>query len=444
MGDTPEDHRVHGAQTGGLTAPHLGPAVVALLLVAIALTAGYRRARRVERGSIRGLATGLIPDVAQRRALQLEACRRRDLLLAYGSSELLIEDPYHATALFHDYPTGFTVLPVGQKAGCSVLHVQHLSALGRALRGKKVVISFTANTFFQQKLGQEAYAGNFSRLNANELAFSTDLSFAVKRAAARRMLEYPRTLRQDPLLAFALRQLDDGSRTGTALYCAAFPLGRLQVGLMRLQDHWDVVGFVKDRHPPRDPRPGPAGPRPGLEWSALAARGERLHRRRADNNPFGFDHDVWLQRFQDRTAEGFNPAKDAHMRQAIDAGQEWQDLAVLLEALRELRAEPLLVATPLKGCFFEHTCMSAATRRAYYAHFRALARDHGVPLVTFADHDQDRDFLYDASHLSSKGWVYYDYTLDAFFHGRQGRDLVLRPAAGAPGRYPADNLMTQR
>jgi D-alanine transfer protein len=444
MGHPPENHRVHGAQAGRLTAPHLWPAVVALLLVAVALAAGYRRARGVERGSIHGLATGLIPDVAQRRALQLEACRRRDLLLVYGSSELLIDDPYHATALFRDYPTGFAVVPVGQKAGCSVLHVQHLSALGSALRGKKVVLSFTANTFFQQKLGQEAYAGNFSRLDADELAFSTDLSVAVKHAAARRMLEYPGTLRQDPLLAFALRQLADGSPTGTALYYAAFPLGRLQIGLMRMQDHWDVVGFVKDQHPPPDPRPRRAGPPPGVAWPALAARGERMHHRRANNNPFGFDDDVWLKRFQDRAGVGFDAAKDAHMRRALDAGQEWEDLGLLLRALRELGAEPLLVATPLKGCYFEHTCISAATRRAYYERFRDLAQANGVPLVTFDDHDEDRDFLYDASHLSSKGWVYYDYTLDAFFHGCRGPDLVLRPATGSPGRYPADDLMSQR
>jgi poly-D-alanine transfer protein DltD len=40
-----------------------------------------------------------------------------------------------------------------------------------------------------------------------------------------------------------------------------------------------------------------------------------------------------------------------------------------------------------------------------------------VPLLDFAEHDTDKYFLIDPwSHLSRKGWIYFDRALDAFYH----------------------------
>ena len=41
-----------------------------------------------------------------------------------------------------------------------------------------------------------------------------------------------------------------------------------------------------------------------------------------------------------------------------------------------------------------------------------------MPVVDFADHDDDMYFVIDPnSHLSRKGWTYYDRALDAFYQG---------------------------
>ena len=49
---------------------------------------------------------------------------------------------------------------------------------------------------------------------------------------------------------------------------------------------------------------------------------------------------------------------------------------------------------------------------------RAITSRDRVPLVDFAEHDTDRDFVRDAQgHLTDKGWVQYDKVFDAFFHG---------------------------
>jgi D-alanine transfer protein len=446
MGHPVPDHPDRGAAAGsGASTPHLLPAAAAVLLLALAVTAGYRTARRAERRLMHAVTTAPVSDLAQRRALQLEACRRHDLLLVYGSSEVVIEDPRHVSILLRDYPTGFAPVAIGQKAGRCVLHVQHLAALGRALRGKKVVVSLTATNFFEgNSMPADPYAGNFSRVSANELAFSTDLSAGVKQALARRMLGYPKTLEDDPLLAFALRQLADDSLKARALYYAALPLGRLQVRLLRLQDHWGALGCLHDPNLPPDPRAAAPGPRPPGNWLALAARAEREYRGRSDNNPFGFDNDLWRIRFPFGPHANPPGVRDANVRQSLAQAPEWDDLDTLLRVLHELGADPLLLVTPVKGTFFDRIGISADARRVCYDRLRALAREHGVPLVDFDDHDQDRAFLVDNSHLSSKGWVYYTYAMDAFFHGRRGRDLLLGPTPGGEGDYPAAEPVTSR
>jgi D-alanine transfer protein len=432
MGHASENHRVRGAEgAGGLSTPHLLPALVAVLLLGAAVVAGYRQARHVEEQSLHAVATQLVPDLAQRRGLQVEAARQRDLLLIYGSSEVLMGDPYHVTTLLHDYPTGFAAVPVGQWAGCSLLYVQHAAALGPSLRGRKVVVSYTPTTFYPSARADEAaYAGNFSRVSANELIFSTALSFGARRWVARRMAEHPQTLRPDPLLEFAVRQLADGSAAGRALYHVALPLGRLQVGLLRLQDHWAERGWLEGRHLPSDPRPPAGTPTQPVDWRGLAARADREYRRHADNNPFGMDNAVWRDQLHGRGPEDLDGQNDARMRHSLETTQEWENLDVLLRVLHELGAQPLVVAAPLKCCYLDAAHIKPETYRYYHDRLRAVTRARGVPLVDFADHDNDPTFLFDRSHFSSKGWVYYVYTLDAFFHGRPALELS---AEGTPG-----------
>jgi D-alanine transfer protein len=410
--------------------PHLLPAAAALLLAAAALAGWLRYARRAERRAVHALAVAAVPDLPRYRALQAEALRQPDLLPVYGSSEVIWSDPYHASTLLGKRPTGFLPFPVGERGGCSLLHVQKLAGLGPQLRGKRVVVSFTATCFRQPTARPQEYAGNFSRLDANELAFSTGLSHGVKRAVARRMLHYPRTLDDDSLLRFALDELAEGSTTGDALYLAALPLGKLQTLVLRLQDHWASLGLIRGRQP-AGPTPAKSAASSTLDWAALAEQAEQHYRPRTRSNPFGIDDQVWASKVFSQVTRSAPPAsRDGDFRHGLRQSQEWADLAVLLRALRELGAEPLLICTPLRGNYLEHCGVSPEARRTYYRRLRALARSHGVPAVDFADHDQDPFFLCDTSHLSSKGWVYYAYALDAFYHGR-------RPLRLAPGLLSA-------
>src|SRR5262249_53383285 len=211
LGHAGSNCRLHGRSGKSMKTPHLLPALAALGIGAAILGGWGAGVRRCEAEQIHALATpAFIRYLPDRAALQRAALAQDDLLPVYGSSELVRADPYHAGVLFRDYPTGFTIFPVGNNAICSLLHVQKLASAGTAVRGKKVGISYTAETFFEDPTVKRSwYDGNFSPVHAGELAFSVDLSPDVKRYVARRMLRYPETLDNDPLLRFALERLAD-------------------------------------------------------------------------------------------------------------------------------------------------------------------------------------------------------------------------------------------
>jgi D-alanine transfer protein len=416
-----------------VSAPHLLPAGAALLVAAVVLAGWYQAARRAEARSAYALASPDIEHLPCYRAPQVEAFRRRDLLPVYGSSEVLVGDAYRADKLFQTHPAGFLPFPVGLRAGTALIHLQKLASIGPALRGKKVVISITPSAFVPETAPPEPYAGNFSPLDANELAFSTRLSFAVKQAAARRMVQYPRTLDRDLLLRFALEKLADGTPGSAALYYAALPLGKLQCALFRMQDHWETRSLIRER---AAAGPAPPGPPEPVDWDALADQAEREYRTHADNNPFGIENRSWAQSFASQVAPAHGP-RDSHFLRRLDRAAEWKDLDLLLRALRELGAQPLLVSTPLKGELYDYAGISAGARQVYYRRLRGLARAHGIPLVDFAGHDQDRYFLLDFSHLSSKGWVCYARALDTFYHLPPGGDMA--PAPLPPAEPPQED-----
>jgi D-alanine transfer protein len=74
---------------------------------------------------------------------------------------------------------------------------------------------------------------------------------------------------------------------------------------------------------------------------------------------------------------------------------------------------------PIAGQFYDHAGVSRSARENYYKKLRALAQRYNFALVEFEEHDEDPAFLYHhQSHMTAKGWMFYNRALDDFFHGR--------------------------
>ncbi len=393
----------------------LAPALLAVLIVVAALGGGALAAQSIESRYVHVLAPRLLRQNLVGCALQRQALRQPDLLLIYGSSEITgIVSGYVARDFFRAYPTGFAPFDVALGGRTSLTMAQGIAALGPDLRGKKIVISFTPSMFVVEGLRSVEYAGLFSRLHANALVFSPQLSLPTKQAAARRMLDFPATLDKDPLLRFALQRLDGGSPLDLALYYAVWPLGQLSTAILELQDHWEVLADIRANS---QLNPDIARIPAAVDWTALAAQAEREQRAAASNNPYGIDNDVWNSYTKRKPGE--NGSLDQLALTMLAESREWADFDLLLRVLTEMGAQPLVLSQPANVVYWQARGVSPAVSHAYYAKLHEAAARYGVPVVDFHPYDEDKYFSMDAvSHTSRKGWVYVDQTLDDFFHGR--------------------------
>jgi D-alanine transfer protein len=394
---------------------HLWPVFFTLLLVAGGLAGGLAYAHQQEARYIHVMATHVIDQMTIGEAWQRAAFEQPDLLVIYGSSELLDQPgPYQALRFFHTYPTGFDTVEIARPAINSLNLAQDLAAMGPALRGKKVVISFTPSMFITTMAGQSAYDGNFSQIHADEFIFSTQLSWGLKQDAAKRMLQYPKTLVKDPILAFALQRLVQDTGLDRILYYLDFPLGMLEIGVQRLQDHWEVLTYIWS-HPHMNPTMvhQPAA----IDWTALAVKAEEQYKKESNNNSYGIQNSIWTTKLGAVVAKGGSKSSEQNFLHDMQVTQEWVDLDILIKTLVELQAEPLVMSRPFNGAFWDSQGVTINDRNVYYDKLHSMLEPYKIQLIDFKDHDEDRYFNVDSSsHTSPKGWVYVDQALDAYYH----------------------------
>ncbi|MEO7319636.1 MAG: D-alanyl-lipoteichoic acid biosynthesis protein DltD, partial [Chthoniobacteraceae bacterium] len=234
--------------------PHLQAVAIATLLAIAGVAAGLHYCGKVEEQYIHALAPEFSEEKLQGAVLQREAFRQPNLLMMYGSSELGKEMPNNPVQFFKDYPTGFTVFPVGKPGATSLNILQKLAAVGSEVRGHKLAYSISPGWFLAEETDVAYYEGNFSTMQAMALIFSGELSIELKRDIARRMLEFPTTTDNAWLLDFAVRRLVGDSRIDRLLYSALVPLGKMQNVIGRGQDHFEAVLHILDEDEKLAPR----------------------------------------------------------------------------------------------------------------------------------------------------------------------------------------------
>jgi D-alanine transfer protein len=383
--------------------PHLFSGLIAFGLAAAMLFAGGIDVIHLEQITLPSTAPELFPLKNQGLAFQRAAARASDVLPLYGSSELIFPPVReNASSFFRTAPTGFQVSPVGHGGTTSLIVLQKVSALGSDLRGKKLAISVEPG-WFLSGLGP-AYEANFSLMAASEMAFGTALDFKLKRAIASRMLEWPSTLKKSPLLEFALRRLASDRWLDHVVFCALWPIGKAQTALLELQDHFAAFNYI--RH---EIKPAPRCHSEIVNWPKLIAK---VGNAAKIKKGLSMDEQIAPRR------------GEAVGRLQMNAGPGWKDLELLLRALAEIHARPLILSMPMDGQFYDAAGVSRSVREGYYQRLRALAQRHNFALVEFEEHDEDPAFFdrhmqhVPSRHLTAQSWMFYDRALDDFFHDR--------------------------
>ncbi|MEI9896519.1 MAG: D-alanyl-lipoteichoic acid biosynthesis protein DltD [Chthoniobacter sp.] len=385
----------------------------------VALVAGVFYCDSIEQRYVHALAPDLSEVKLNGVVLQKKAFAQPDLLVLYGSSELAKEMPNNAAQFFQDYPTGFRVFPVGQPGTTSLAVLQKVAAVGKGIAGKKVAFSMSPGWFFTEAFDPKWYEGNFSHLQAFELAFSSDLSRGLKRDIARRMLDYPKTLDSQWLLEFTLRRLAGNSSLDRTLYAAIWPLGQLQNAIGRAQDHFEATLHILDEDAKLNGLNEPAARGlHALNWNTLVKRAAQFAVNKSALQ--AKRNEVARKRQKYATAHLTTAMQTQNFVKMVKGAKEWTDLELLLRTFGELGAQPLLLSMPVEDIRLEVYGVSPEARTAYLRRLDETAARYDVALLDFREHQKDPSFLVDfLDHLSPQGWLYYNKALDDFYHERE-------------------------
>jgi D-alanine transfer protein len=383
--------------TARLFAPHLSSALIACALTAAILCGARLLAIHLEKRTIHSTAPRDFFIKNQGLAFERAAARAPDILLLYGSSELIDPIPNRASDFFSREPTGFEVCPVGKAGTTSLIILQKLGALGSELRGRKIAISLSASSFLTPALKPEFYAGNFSLSAASGTLFGNALDPSLKTEIAKRMLQFPDTLGKDGLLRLAASCLASGSPLDRIILTAIWPLGKLQNTILDWQDHFEALIYIW------------TGGKPVPDW-LRAIHPHKVYARKASGG-------------DDQQTESFDtirPARDTTFRARINAASEWTDLELLFRTLAELKAEPLILSMPIDA--YVARGVSPSAREVYYERMRELAQRYHFPVIEFEQHDADPAFLIaHREHPTPRGWMVYNRALDDFFRKTKWR-----------------------
>jgi D-alanine transfer protein len=388
---------------------HLFSGLVACsLTVAVLLGAGMV-AVHFEHATILATAPEQFPLKKQGLAFQRAAARAANVLPLYGSSELVTPPiSERASIFFSTAPTGFQVSPVGAGGANSLNMSQKIAALGSDLRGKKLAISLSPGWLLSSKPGwRRGYEGSFSSMAVSEMVFGTVLDFELKRDIASRVLKYPSTLENRPFLEFALKQLASRRWLDRIVFWVLWPLGKAQTAVMELQDHFAALHYVRHKI-----KSTPQCYPEVVDWSKLITNlGET---KTTDQNK--------LTKASSLDEEKSRGRRDVAFEKSMNESPGWSDLELLLRTLARVQAQPLVLSMPIAGDLYDRQGISRSAREKFYAKLRALVQRYHFPVVEFEEHDEDPAFLYrQQSHLTAKGWIYYNRALDDFFHGRVPR-----------------------
>jgi D-alanine transfer protein len=385
--------------------PHLFASIIALGLAAIIFFAAQRVLIHLEHATIVSTAPESFALKNQGLAFQRAAAHSPNVLPIYGSSELLRPAaPERGNIFFCTAPTGFQLSPVGGGGANPLIMLQKVGALGSALRGKRLAFSLSPGWFCTAKPGTQGYKGNFSPMAATEMVFGTALDFGLKRDIAARMLQFPETLEQRPFLEFALRRLASGQLLDRVVFCAVWPAGKIQTALYELEDHWAALHHIR-----RQTKPPLRLQEQTIDWPQFIAKASKAE-------PADAGMIQQPSRLDRKITRG---SRDVGFLPGVKTSTAWIDLDLLLRCLARVHARPLILSMPLGGDFYDHAGVSRSARDEFYRKLPALVEQYHFPVVEFQEHDEDPAFLIrHQSHLTAKGWAYYDRVLDDFFHGR--------------------------
>ena len=345
-----------------------------------------------------------------------QSAGQEDTLLIFGSSELrTTEISTHPANFFAGKRAGFQVDLIGRGSCQSLIHALQIAASGDSLRGKKVVVITSPQSYVEGGIAPDLFMANFSVQGYLELLEDNALSDEAKTYLSRRVAELlaayqalPDAAPVDPAIAALAEHTAEPaflSGIGNAVLSPYYAASRW---LYSLKDKASVRGILNRGEDFSAPAELPA-----IDWAAEEEAAITEGKAMSSNNSFWMLDDYYTTYIGSRLER----QRDRNAGLSYSRSKEYNDLRMLFAVCREKGIEPLFIHVPLHGPWSDYTGFGADRRAEYYQNVRGIAAEYGIQTLDLTGHEYEEYFMCDTMHLGWKGWLAVDKALIDYYYG---------------------------
>lgn len=351
------------------------------------------------------------------RTLIQQSAAQEDTLLIFGSSELrTTEISTHPANFFSGKRADFQVDLIGRGSCQSLIHALQIAASGDALRGKKVVLITSPQSYMEGGIASDLFMANFSPQGYLELLADESLSDEVKTYLSRRVAELteeykslPDTSPVDPAVAALAEHTADPTIVSTMRDALLTPYYGFSRWLFDLKDKVsvrDILAIGEDFSAPGEPLV--------IDWAAEEQAAISEGKAMSSNNDFWMLDDYYTTYIGSRLER--QKGRDADL--SYSQSKEYDDLRILFVICREKGIQPLFIHVPLHGKWSDYTGFDAGRRAEYYQNVREIAAEYSVQMLDLTGYEYEEYFMCDTMHLGWKGWLAVDQALIDYYYDR--------------------------
>ncbi|WP_298836081.1 D-alanyl-lipoteichoic acid biosynthesis protein DltD [Clostridium sp.] len=342
--------------------------------------------------------------------LQKLGTKKGDNVFMFGSSEIIENTKYyvHPINFFKNKKAGFQMNFIGRGGYKSLVHAADFGALGKSLKGQKVVFNLSPQWFIPEGLKQFELELNSSELQVYGFLFNKDISLTTKQEFSKRIVSI---LQGHPNKQFnristycSLYSKTDFMSTSKRYLLTPYYWIRYELLTLRDDIHTSKVLKLNSKTT--------SSKHTAINWSAELKKATLVAKSGSKNNKFGMDDKVYKYEIKGNLRN----IKGTMKNDSYKVSPEYEDFKLLLDVCKEEGIKPLILNIPVNGQWDDYAGFNKSDRMAYYKKTDEMAKSYGFEVADFSKYENKKYFLMDTEHLGWTGWVYIDQAIANYYN----------------------------
>ncbi|PTJ98836.1 D-alanyl-lipoteichoic acid biosynthesis protein DltD [Mammaliicoccus sciuri] len=316
----------------------------------------------------------------------------------FGSSELEKQDIFHPAYILNDKKAKLQPYLIGTGGSTDLIHAINMGSQAHNLKGKKIAIIISPQWFTNHGLTNDNFSARFSPLQADYLFKNKVLSPEIKDRFAKRLAQF-KQLKSDPYLKSVIGKENHHYDEGTFMNDFENNIYEKHDALKSIFGQEKAKLHRKEHHHFNH-----------MNWNDLKLYASEYGAQHSRTNKFGMNDKYWHLLKQQRKRYNRNYEFNMHSK-------EFDDLQLLIDTLKEAKADPLFIVIPANGKWYDHIHVDKEKREAVYEKINHMIQKNDMKVYDLTDKEYEPYVITDAVHIGWKGWVYINEQMIQHING---------------------------